>query len=164
MRFTLDRESLLVKVDGGMALADVEASLVELGLTLDVTGALAVTQCVAAWLAEGARGSRDPWLDPVDHLIAGCELILRDGRRFEIRPAPRRAVGPDLIALVVGMGERFARVESAWLRVHPIGLKRPNQGALAGELDPEISEGEAGLLDAIAARLDPSYRRPASEE
>jgi alkyldihydroxyacetonephosphate synthase len=156
VKLTVDRKSMLASVDGTMTLAEVEVSLAALGLTLDVAfdmGGKAAEQTIASWLAAGARGAREAWLDPVDHLVAGCEVRLRDGTRFEVRPAPRRAVGPDLIALVVGMGERFAKVERACLRVHPVGVKRPDLGRLEVEPNPEVSREEARLLDEIATRL-----------
>jgi alkyldihydroxyacetonephosphate synthase len=153
MKVTVDRKSLLAQVDGKMTLAEVEASLALSGLTLDVAGAKGNGRTIASWLAAGAEGARQAWLDPADHLVAGCEVVLKDGTRFEIRPAPRRAVGPDLVALVVGMSERFGAIERAWLRVHPVGVRRPDHGGLALDPDPPVSEGEAGLLDAIDSCL-----------
>jgi alkyldihydroxyacetonephosphate synthase len=149
----VDRRSLLAYVEGEMTLGEIEASLTLSGLTLDVAGAQGDEQTVASWLAKGAPGARDPWLDPADHLVAGCDVKLSDGTRFEIRPAPRRAVGPDLVALFVGMGERFGTIEGAWLRVHPIGVERPNHGGLALDPNPPVSEGESRLLETIAACL-----------
>ena len=153
MKVKVDRRSQLAYVDGEMTLGEVEASLTVSGLTLDVAGAKGDEQTVASWLAGGARGARETWLDPADHLIAGCEVMLSDGTRFEIRPAPRRAVGPDLVALFVGMGARFGTIERAWLRVHPIGVERPNHGGLALDPNPPVSEGESRLLETIAASL-----------
>jgi alkyldihydroxyacetonephosphate synthase len=153
VKVKVDRRSLLAYVDGEMTLGEVEASLTVSGLTLDVAGAKGDEQTVASWLAGGARGARETWLDPADHLIAGCEVMLSDGTRFEIRPAPRRAVGPDLVALFVGMGARFGTIERAWLRVHPIGVERPNHGGLALDPNPPVSEGESRLLETIAASL-----------
>jgi alkyldihydroxyacetonephosphate synthase len=150
----LDATSLLAKAPGGMTLAAVEGELLGSGLTLDVHGAKESSETVADWLAAGARGARSAWLDPADHQVAGVDMTLHDGRTVHVRPAPRRAVGPDLIALVVGMGERFAKVDHAWLRVHPIGAVRPNHGELKVDLDPPVGQGEARLLHAIAARLE----------
>jgi alkyldihydroxyacetonephosphate synthase len=145
----LDAKSLLARVDGAMKLAAVERELATSGMTLDVLGAERSEETVALWLAAGARGARDAWLDPADHLVAGLDLRLKDGRSVVIRPAPRRAVGPDLIAMVVGMGERFGRVESAWLRVHPRDVPRPNVGKLAVLADPAVSDEEARLVEAM---------------
>jgi alkyldihydroxyacetonephosphate synthase len=154
----LDEKSLLARVDGGATLAEVESALATSQMTLDVEGATESRETVAAWLASGARGARDAWLDPADHLVAGLEVKLHDGRSLVVRPAPRRAVGPDLIALIVGMRERYGKVESAWLRVHPTGVKRPNVGSLLVDLDPPLSPEEAGLLAAIASELE--LRKP----
>jgi alkyldihydroxyacetonephosphate synthase len=150
---TLDRESLLVCVDGGTTLAEVESALAASGMTLDVAGAKDARDAVATWLASGARGARDAWLDPADHLLAGLDFRLHDGREIHVRPAPRRAVGPDLVALVVGTGERFGKVVRAWLRVHHLGVKRPSAGRLAVDLDPALSPEEDRLLEAMGIEL-----------
>ena len=160
MSLWFDEKSLLVRVDGSMTLAEVEGVLARSGMTLDVEGAEGSRETVATWLASGARGARDPWLDPADHLVAGLDLLLHDGLEIVVRPAPRRAVGPDLIALVVGMGERFGKVERAWLRVHPARITRPSVGKLSVERDPLLLPDEARLLEAIATELTAAPRRP----
>jgi alkyldihydroxyacetonephosphate synthase len=153
VKVTIDEKSLLAEADGQAKLGEVEAALRPRGLTLDVEGASASNQTVAAWLAHGAAGARDGWRDPVDHLVAGLDAVLEDGRRVAIRPAPRRAVGPDLVALFVGMGERFGKVERAFLRVHRVGVKRPDHGTVSVPPDPEVSAVETRLLDALGASL-----------
>ncbi len=153
MTVHVDTESLLALVDGGESLADVERDLSRQGLTLDVEGAATARQTVAAWLAEGAPGARDVWLDPADHLVAGLDATLPDGRTLSIRPAPRRSVGPDLVALFVGMGGRFGRIERAHLRVHRVGVKRPRTRAGAPLEGVALTTPEARLLDELASRL-----------
>jgi alkyldihydroxyacetonephosphate synthase len=150
---TIDRDSLLVEVDGALTLGRVEAHLISSGLTLDVQGAKDSNETIASWLARGARGAREVWLDPADHLVAGLEMRLHDGTHVAIRPAPRRAVGPDLVALVLGMEERYAKIERVWLRVHRVGVKRPDLGKLAVDLDPPLGAGETRLLEAISESL-----------
>jgi alkyldihydroxyacetonephosphate synthase len=148
----VDRASLLVDVDAGATLGECEDALRGEGLTLglDATDRAAT---VGAWLARGADGARDPWSDPADHLVAGLVARMRDGRVLTIRPSSRRAVGPDLIALVVGMHERFARVERAWLRVHRLDAPRAAVHALVGERNPGVSEEEERLLAAIGREI-----------
>ncbi len=148
----IDPKSLLARVGAATALADLERHLNGAGLTLDVpAGAPEAT--VGDWLASGAPGARDRWLDPVDQLIAGLDATLLDGRVLRIHPAPRRAVGPDLSALFVGARGRFGRIDSAWLRVHPRGVPRPLASPFRLERDPRLSSDEATLLDDIAAAL-----------
>ena len=154
----LDRDSLLVHAGAAVTVAAIEAELAREGLTLDLEGG-APERPLGAWLADGAPGSRDPWLDPVDHLVAGFEAVLANGEPLEVRPAPRRAVGPDLAALVVGARGRFATVTGAWLRVH---ARAPGDagGAVRGRTDPfvhggdpPVREDEEALLAAIAREL-----------
>jgi len=129
---SLDAESRIVHVEGGALLGAVEAHLRAAGLTLGVatldaatldaatldaaTGARHAARAearaisaaaearvdVASWLARGAVGARAHADDPVDQLVCGLEVVLADGTLLTIRPAPRRAVGPDLLPSFVG--------------------------------------------------------------
>jgi alkyldihydroxyacetonephosphate synthase len=148
----LDRDSLLVDVDAQTTLGECEDALRAQGLTLALD-AIDRRLAVGRWLAEGARGARDPWSDPTDHLVAGLTATLSDGRTLTVRPAPRRAVGPDLIALVIGMNGRYARIDRAWLRVHPVDAPRPQVHPLVADRNPPLSNDERALLDAIEQAL-----------
>ncbi len=152
----IDRESLLVRVDGSVNLSALERALNDAELTLAAV-VPSPAPSVGQWLAQGAPGSRDRWLDPVDHLVAGLDATLTDGTPISIRPAPRRAVGPDLIALFVGAHDRFGRVRGAWLRVHRRGILLPTSASFEHERDATLAPGERVLLDAIEQRLT---RRP----
>jgi alkyldihydroxyacetonephosphate synthase len=136
----LDAASLLVHAKGAERLADLEATLALQGLTLDLERLPDLT--VAEWLETGAEGARSAWLDPADHLVAG---ITTD--RFSIKPAPRRAVGPDLLSIVLGCRGQFVQIESVWLRVHRLGEHRP---AMSFDVEREVVTGdEQRLFDAI---------------
>jgi alkyldihydroxyacetonephosphate synthase len=148
----IDRESLLACIEGSTDLATAERLLNDEGLTLDA-GPIASPVTLSAWLASGAPGSRDAWLDPADQRLAGLDATLRGGRSISIRPAPRRAVGPDLTALFVGAGDRFGRVDRAWMRVHPRGVTRPTSPPFHHERDPAPSAGELALLERIERTL-----------
>ena len=73
MTLVLDASSHLAQVDGAMTLGDAETALERSGMTLDVRDAKHSRETVAAWLASGAPGARDAWLDPADHLVAGLD-------------------------------------------------------------------------------------------
>jgi alkyldihydroxyacetonephosphate synthase len=144
----IDRQSLLVRVDGGVDLGSLEGHLSQEGLTLVVVMPVP-SLSVAEWLERGAPGARDRWLDPVDHLVAGLDATLPDGRKLSIRPAPRRSVGPDLLALFVATGGRFGRIDRAWLRVHGRGTSLPTSPPFEHDRDPALADGERALLAAI---------------
>jgi alkyldihydroxyacetonephosphate synthase len=152
----VDVTSLLVEVEAEVALAEVEAELSKQRLSLDVEDlARRGPMRVGAWLARGAPGSRAPWRDPADHLVAGLSATLPDGRVLLVRPGPRRAVGPDLVALFFGTGERFGRITRAWLRVHPLldgRVHRPSAPPFV-HAPPAVTPDEERLLAAIAEAL-----------
>lgn len=154
-RMVLHEADLLAEVDGAVTLAEVEDELARRSLTLDV-GAERGELTVRSWLARGAPGARSTFSDPADHLLAGLEGSLPDGSRLVVRPEPRRAVGPDLVALVTGAGERFVVVERVWLRVFRRNALRPALPLPSFELDPPLAPDEAELLDAVARELGTS--------
>jgi alkyldihydroxyacetonephosphate synthase len=152
-RMTLDPVSLLAEVAGDVPMAEIEAWLASQGLTLGVTAANATDASVGAWLADGAHGARDAWRDPADHLVAGFVAQFHQGPEVVVRPAPRRSVGPDLLALAVGAGGRFASVSRVWIRVHELGAEPATTAPFHGERDPKLTPEEEGLLVRFGERL-----------
>ena len=149
---TLDRESLLADVPASLPVSHLEAWLAERGLTLGITDA--PPSPIGEWIASGAPGSRDPWLDPADHLLAGYTSHFRDGGHVVVRPAPRRSVGPDLFGLILGGEARFATLSRVSIRVHTMGTVLPETAPFKPDRDPPMSDGEAALLERIADALD----------
>jgi alkyldihydroxyacetonephosphate synthase len=150
----VDEASLLVSVPAAKTLSSLEAALGSRGFTLGVAIGDAGSSTVGDWLAKGAPGAASVFSDPADHLVAGLEATLPGGKRLEVRPTPRRAVGPDLIALAVGTHRTLATVDRAWLRIHRRGAKRPSMPLPAGvDLDPPVTEAEARLVAAVQREL-----------
>lgn len=166
----IDPTSLLVGVPATKTLDALETALAARGFTLGValaeagpgnptTGA-AGSITVGDWLAKGAPGAASVFSDPADHAVAGLLATLTSGTKLEVRPGPRRAVGPDLTALVIGTHRRLATVEHAWLRIHRRDARRQSLPLPEGvDLDPPVTEQEARLLDLVVHELG----RPAEE-
>jgi alkyldihydroxyacetonephosphate synthase len=145
----VDRASMLVHARGSATLAEVEHALRPAGLSLGLdTGALGDTS-IDRWLGEGAPGGPDPWSDPVDHLVAGFSARLPSGAELDVRPAPRRAVGPDVLSLFFGTRGATGAIEAAHLRAHGAGRARPLSAAL--ERNPSIDAPEQALIDRVLA-------------
>ncbi|MCC6215263.1 MAG: FAD-binding oxidoreductase [Polyangiaceae bacterium] len=146
----IDEASLLATVSGARTLGELEATLGARGLTLGLgAGRPPPETTVAAFLAAGAPGARDPWDDPVDTIVAGFAARLRGGRELVVHPAPRRAVGPDWLALISGAGERCGEVTRACVRVRR--RDAPDSRALpaAHDRDPAWGAGEQPLTERV---------------
>ena len=142
----IDASSQLVHARGEATLAEIERALASHGLSIALgDGAPPMDTTLADWIARGAHGAQDPWIDPVDHLVAGFTARLASGTDLEVRPAPRRAVGPDLFALFLGGGGRAGAITSAWLRAH--GASRPRPLATRIDRDPPLAEPERAWID-----------------
>jgi alkyldihydroxyacetonephosphate synthase len=148
----IDRASLLVSAPGSATLREVEERLATEGLTLRVASET-LDATVADWLGRGAPGAPSQFADPADHLLAGLEATLLDGRTVLVRPSPRRAVGPDLAALFLGAAGRFGTIVRADLRAHVRDARVAAIPVPDIELDAPVSEGEEALLVAIGAEL-----------
>jgi alkyldihydroxyacetonephosphate synthase len=148
----VDERSLLADVASVMTLGAVEQALEERGLTLGLQGAdLRLT--LGQWIAEGLSGAPDAWSDPVDQVVAGVSATLHDGRRLLVRPAPRRAVGPDLRALFIGCHERLGRIERAVVRVRRRDASTARELPFSCERDPAMSEGERAAWERVVTTL-----------
>lgn len=148
----LDDRSLLVDAEGDETLRAIEAALAARGLTLALAPDADLALTVADWIARGTPGAASTFADPADHVIAGLTGTL-GAKTIVIRPAPRRAVGPDLVALFAGTGDRLGRVARAWLRAHRRDVARPRLPLPDVDLDPSMSEVESRLVDAIRAAI-----------
>ena len=149
----VDRASQLVHVAGAATIAEVERALAPHGLSLGLGAAAPPIDrtTVAEWLAKGTPGAPDPWVDPVDHLVAGFTAALPSGAELEVRPAPRRAVGPDLYALFHGLEGRAGVVTSAHLCAR--GPERARELSTRLDRDAPVGEAERGLLDRVVAAV-----------
>lgn len=150
MKFDLDRQSLLVLAPGDATLGEL-ASFLEADALMPPFDPNAVPreETVDDWIAKGCKSAPSPWLDPADHVIAGIEFELDDGRLVRVRPAPRRSTGPDLVSLVQGAEHRIGRVLRVWLRVDPKAIERPKTAPFRADVDRPESDAERALWDKV---------------
>ena len=151
--FALDEVSMLATIPAAMTLREVRGRLEPRGWRLPLVSAADESLPVGAWIEAGAPGSFDPWSDPCDHLLAGLRTVLPSGDELRIRPCPRRAAGPDLIALFAGAGGRFGRVEQVDLRVRKADEPPARPLPFAGPRDLPLTPGEEVLIGRIRAAI-----------
>ncbi len=100
----IDEISLLASTRGDRTLGAIEDEAHARGMTLRINE-MQRDETVSAWIARGAPGSPDPFEDPVDHVVAGFSARLKSGAFLHVPEGPRKAVGPDLLALFWGTNE-----------------------------------------------------------
>ena len=152
---SIDHTSLLAHVTADVLLGSLESELQKSGYTLGLDS-METDVALGVWLETGAKGTPAWWCDPVDQLVAGFDATLNDGRSFAVTPVPRRAVGPDLFALVFGADRALAKIDRVWLRIQKIGVARPSTAAFippASVLSRNESDAEAKLWGEIRSVL-----------
>jgi alkyldihydroxyacetonephosphate synthase len=155
----VDSTSLLASLSGNMDLEAAETWLQKHGFTLRLSGETPNSATIASWIGAGAPGAPDPWSDPVDHLIAGLVVRLASGSELVIRPAPRRAVGPDLIALFSGTGGQVGSIERATLRVYLRDEPEARAVRFSWPRDPPLEEAERVAWARLVEELGGSATR-----
>jgi alkyldihydroxyacetonephosphate synthase len=147
-RLTIDGLSLLAEANGAVTMGEIEreANAHDLTLGFDDLG----MESLADFLARGAHGKFDAWVDPADHLVAGFEATLPNGELLAVRPAPRRAVGPDLLALAFGMNGRIVSITRAWIRLHRRDAQTRSTEPFNIDRDPPQSDAERAWLENVS--------------
>lgn len=150
--FVLDARSGLAEVDARLSLGAVESLLERTGLTLALTPDAPWTASVNKWVGLGFPGAKDSWLDPVAARVAGFEASA-SGVQARVRPAPRRATGPDLLALFAGTRGRIGDVERISLAVEARGAVAPRSSPFRWPRDSAVSPREARAFELVRRRL-----------
>jgi alkyldihydroxyacetonephosphate synthase len=150
--FSLDLRSELAEVDAGLSLGAVEALLAGQGLTLGLARDAPWRASVADWIALGFPGARDAWADPVAARVAGFEASA-GGVHARVRPTPRRATGPDLLAFFAGVRGQIGEVQRVTLCVQARGGPRARSQAFRWPRDPALSSAEAQAFELVRRAL-----------
>jgi hypothetical protein len=150
--FVLDELSQLVDVDAELSLGAVEALLARANLTLGLSANANWSASIADWIALGFPGARDPWDDPVLARVAGFEANA-GGVQARIRTTPRRATGPDLLALFAGARGQVGAIERATLAVSKRGSSPARVQPFRWDRDPPLGLEEQHAFELAARAL-----------
>ena len=151
-QFTLDPRSRLAEVDARLSLGAVEALLARSGLSLGLDARAPFTASVNTWVGLGFPGAPDVWADPVAGRVAGFEASA-GGVQARVRSAPRRATGPDLLALFAGTRGEVGQIERITLCVEPRGALRPRIQPFHWPRDPALTAEETRAFELVKRSL-----------
>ncbi len=113
----VDATSGIARTPAGVQMQTLVALLRERGLELPRARDVPAKQTVGEWI-EGGLGTTNV-VDPLDQILCGLEAVLPDGTPLAIRPAPRRAVGPDLLSAWIGSRGQLGIAHTYVLSVQP---------------------------------------------
>jgi len=146
---SVDEESGLVRAPGATSIGEIERYLRTAGRTLALE---APSEMPLSRLVElGLPGTRDPLEDPVEQRLAGLSARMPSGARLRLRPAPRRATGPDLSALFVGAAGRVGTLEHAVLPAPRLARQPSRSLPFSGERAPAVSDAESAVFETLVA-------------
>jgi alkyldihydroxyacetonephosphate synthase len=146
--FVLDEKSRLVEVDARLSLGALEAMLSRTGLGLGLADGVNGSASIADWVACGFPGAPDSFRDPAAARVTGFEASA-GGIQAHVRAAPRRATGPDLLALFAGARGAIGSVERVTLAVTPRGTAPPRSQPFHWDRDPAPSAAEQRAFELI---------------
>lgn len=159
----LDEINGLVTVQAGMNGARFEELLNERGWTCGHYPQSIRMSTVGGWVACRGAGQASSRYGKIEDMVVGLRSVMPDGEVVEVRPLPRRAVGPGLRDLLVGAEGTLGVITEVTLRIwrqpevrRPVILAFPDLPAawgalremMQGELRPEV----ARLYDEIESR------------
>ncbi len=150
--FALDEKSRLAEVDAGLALGAVEGFLSRTGLTLGLASSVDWSRSIRDWVGAGYPGARDAWSDPVAARVTGFEASA-SGVQVRVHAAPRRATGPDLLALFAGTQGAIGEIRRVTLAAQPIDAAPVRTQPFSWERDPAPTSSERAAFERVKRSL-----------
>jgi len=115
----VDEVSGLATVQAGMNGELFEAYLNKSRLTLGHFPQSLNISTVGGWLACRSAGQASTYYGKIEDMVRGMKVVLPDGRLVDVRPAPRRAVGPSIKDIFIGSEGTLGVIVEGTFRVLP---------------------------------------------
>lgn len=116
----LDEVSLVAECEAGIMGANLELELNHRGYSTGNIPQSLFCSTLGGWIATRAAGQFSTKYGKIEDMILGMEVVLPDGGLLNIRPVPRRSVGPSLQELFLGSEGTLGIVTRATISVHPL--------------------------------------------
>jgi len=148
----LNELALQARVQAGMYGHHFEAALVARGYSMGHWPQSVSISTVGGWVATRAAGQFSTRYGSIEDMLLGLEAVLPDGRVVRIKPAPRRAAGPDLRHVFLGAEGTIGIVTELTVKVFP----EPESRKLLSFALPDFDAG----LEAIRHIVRVGWRPP----
>ncbi len=133
-----DEEDLLVSVEAGIRVSELETFLNEKGYTIDYHPQSFSMLTIGGAIAHKGTGSHSS--SNIEELLLSLEVILPNGKLISLGPkrAIRSSMGPDLKSLFIGSEGVFGMIVSATLRIQPLANYVIDRAYSFDELDNSL--------------------------
>jgi alkyldihydroxyacetonephosphate synthase len=117
---SLDEVSLVAECEAGIMGANLELELNHRGYSAGNIPQSLYCSTLGGWIATRAAGQFSTKYGKIEDMILGMEVVLPDGSLLDIKPVPRRSVGPSLQELFLGSEGTLGIVTRATISIHPL--------------------------------------------
>ncbi len=151
----VDETALTVTVQAGKRGDVFEAELAGRGYSMGNFPQSIALSTVGGWVATRASGQFSTRYGSIEDMLIGFEAVLASGEIVRLRPAPRRATGPDLCALFLGSEGTLGVLTELTCRIHPL----PEYHRLAAYEFPTMQAGLEAIRLVMRAGWRPAVLR-----
>ena len=151
----LDTYSKVVRVQGGIITEHLERYLNAHGHTLGHFPASIYCCTIGGNLATRSAGQLSSKYGKIEDMVIGLEVVTPKGQVIRIRPAPRRATGPDIAQLFVGSEGTFGIITEATLRI----WKLPEERIFGAFKFPDVASGIRAMREIMQSDIRPAVMR-----
>jgi alkyldihydroxyacetonephosphate synthase len=116
----LDEFSLVAELEAGIMGANLELELNRRGYSAGNIPQSLYCSTLGGWISTRAAGQFSTKYGKIEDMVLGMEVVLPNGNLLNIRPVPRRSVGPSLKDLFLGGEGTLGIVTRAIISVHPL--------------------------------------------
>jgi len=116
----LDALSLVAEFEAGTMGANLELELNNRGYSAGSIPQSLYCSTLGGWVSTRAAGQFSTKYGKIEDMVLGMEVVLPDGNLLNIKPVPRRSVGPSLKDLFLGGEGTLGIVTRATISIHPL--------------------------------------------
>jgi alkyldihydroxyacetonephosphate synthase len=156
---TINHTGQYITAQTGILGPHLEEHLNSKGLTLGHFPQSFEYSCLGGWIATRGAGQNSTLYGKIEDMIMGLKVATGGGTTLEIKPAPARATGPDLVHIFSGSEGALGIITEATLRVWPV----PSARKFSGFFFRSFEEGINAYKEFIQAGFRPAILRLSDE-
>ena len=155
--YVIDEYNYAAEVGCGMPVARLEEIVRPMGMT---TGHFPQSFPLAQYgglISTRSMGQFSTYFGAIEDMLVGLEVVLADGTVCEIRPVPRRAVGPDLKNVFMGAEGTYGFITKAYIKLFKY---RPHADLWKGAyIMPSYLDGMEAIREIMTEGYKPAVAR-----